>query len=373
MRLLMITRKVDQKDASPAGFTYTWVKKIGEKLEKLYVITWQESDRGDLPDNIEIISLSGSKWLKIFSIQGKLWKILSKVDGVFCHQNPEYTILSAPLTKLFRKKIVSWHTHGTVNWKLKLVNLLTDKILTASEKSCRLKNRKKIEVTGHGIDIEYFKPVILSVSEGSLTNVRKYFRIRERSFGLRPQDDIFRIVSVGRISPTKDLETLIKAISVLKNKGITDLEVQIIGGPVLKIDKKYFKALKEINRKEKMENQIKFLGLISHNQILPYLQNCDLFINLSQTGSVDKAILEAMACEVMVLTSNEAFYSIIGSSLIVKGNNPEHLAEKIKWVMDISREKRKQIGQYLRQEVVENHNLDNLVVKIINQFSLKSS
>jgi len=344
MRLLMITRKVDQKDASPAGFTYTWVKKIGEKLEKLYVITWQESDRGDLPDNIEIISLSGSKWLKIFSIQVKLLKILSKVDGVFCHQNPEYIILSAPLAKLFRKKIVSWHTHGSINWKLKLVNLLTCKILTASEKSCRLKNRKKIEVVGHGIDIEYFK------------------NSAERN------DNKFRIVSIGRISPTKDLETLIKAISVLKNKGITDLEVQIIGGPVLKIDNKYFKALKEINKKEKLEDQIKFLGLIPHKQILPYLQNCDLFINLSQTGSVDKAVLEAMACERMILTSNEAFHSIIGSSLMVKGNNTENLTQKIKWVMDISREKRKQIGQYLRQEVVENHNLDNLVVKIINQY-----
>ena len=344
MRLLMITRKVDQKDASPAGFTYTWVKKLGEKLEKLYVITWQESDKGDLPDNIEIISLFGNKWLKIFSIQVKLLKVLSKVDGVFCHQNPEYTILAVPLAKLFRKKIVSWHTHGTVNWKLKSVNLLTDKILTASEKSCRLKNRKKIEVVGHGIDVNYFKS----------SNERN--------------DNKFRIVSVGRISPTKDLETLIKAISVLKNKGITDLEVQIIGGPVLENDQKYFEALKEINKMENLENQIEFLGLIPHNQILPYLQNCDLFINLSKTGSVDKAVLEAMACEIMILTSNEAFHDIIGSSLMVKGNNIEDLAQKIKWVMDIPREKRKQIGQFLRQEVIENHNLDNLVVKIINQY-----
>jgi len=75
-----------------------------------------------------------------------------------------------------------------------------------------------------------------------------------------------------------------------------------------------------------------------------------------------------MACEKMVLTSNEAFDSIIGSSLMVKGNNIEDLVQKIEWVINLSREKRKQIGQYLRQEVVENHNLDNLVVKIINQY-----
>ncbi|MBU2472929.1 hypothetical protein KKE74_02765, partial [Patescibacteria group bacterium] len=128
MRLLMITRKVDEKDSSPAGFTYNWVKKIGEKLEKLYVITWQKSDRGNLPENIEIISLFGNKFFKIFILQFELLKILSKIDGIFCHQNPEYTILSALLAKLFRKKIVSWYAHGYIGWKLYLVNWLADKI-----------------------------------------------------------------------------------------------------------------------------------------------------------------------------------------------------------------------------------------------------
>jgi len=101
----MLTRKVDLEDASPAGFTYTWVKKIGEKLDKLYVITWQKSDRGNLPKNIEIISLPNSKFLKVFILQFKLLGILPKIDGIFCHQNPEYTILAAPLAKIFRKKI----------------------------------------------------------------------------------------------------------------------------------------------------------------------------------------------------------------------------------------------------------------------------
>jgi len=337
MKLLMITRKVDRKDASPAGFTYTWVKKIGEKLEKLYVITWQESGRGDLPENIEIVSLSRSKWLKIFSIQIKLWKILSKVDGVFCHQNPEYTILSALFAKLFRKKIVSWHTHGTVNWKLKLVNLLTDKILTASEKSCRLKNREKIEVVGHGIDIDKFRKIL-----------GNYDR------------DKFSIISVGRISLTKDYEILIKAVNDIKN-----IRVEIIGQPILKSDYKYFEKLKRLIREKRY---IKFLGPVPHNQILPYLQNCDLFINLSQTGSVDKAVLEAMACERIILTSNEAFTDIIDKDLIVKKKNPEHLAEKIKWVKDLPKEEKEKVGKELRNIVVNNHNLNNLVVKIINQF-----
>ena len=330
MKLLMITRKVDRKDASPAGFTYTWVKKIGEKLEKLYVITWQEGSRGDLPKNIEIEFLSGNKFKKIFILWIKLLKILPKVDGIFCHQNPEYTILSAPCATLFRKRLISWYTHKAVNWKLHLVNLLTNKILTASKESCRLKNRKKIEVIGHGIDIDYFKNKQAS------------------------HNDIFKIISIGRISPSKDYKTLIEAVSNIKN-----IEVEIIGGPVLKKDEEYFQNLKQF------AGNIKFLGSIPHNQILPYYQNCDLFINLSQTGSVDKAVLEAMACQRLILTSNEAFTDIIGRDLMFEEKNPQALAKKIKWLMNLSQEEKEKIGQRLRKEIVDNHNLDKLVKKIL--------
>jgi len=349
MRLLIITRKVDLKDASPAAPTYHLVEKIGKSLEKLYVITWQESDRGDLPENIEIISLSGNKWLKIFAIQIKLIKILPKVNGVFCHQNPEYTILAAPLAKLFRKKIITWYTHGSVSLRLKLVNWLTDKILTASEKSCRLENRKKIEVTGHGIDIDYF-------NEQRTTN---------------NEQKNFVILSIGRISLSKDYETLIEAVNILVKKNKTDnLKVQIIGGPALKKDKKYFDNLKQLVKDKDLGGYIKFLGPVPHSQILPYYQDCDLFINLSQTGSIDKAVLEAMACQTLVLTSNDAFIDVLKDKrLMFENKNPQDLGKKIIDLMNLSQQEKEEIGQQLREIVVKNHNLDSLVDKIITQFS----
>ena len=342
MRLLMITRKVDWQDASPAGFTYNWVKKIGQKLEKLYVITWQKSNRGDLPENIEIISLPKNKLIKMLVIQGKLLKILPKINGVFCHQNPEYTILSALWVKLFRKKIVTWYAHGYVGWKLYLVNWLTDKILTSSDKGCRLKNRKKIEVVGQGIDVDYFKK-----HEAGDKNKEK-----------------FKIVSIGRISPAKDYETLIEAVNDIKN-----IDVQIIGAPALKKDHKYFENLKQLVRDKKLENYIKFLGPVSHSQISPYYQGCDLFINLGQTGSMDKAVLEAMACEKLVLTCNEAFIDFLDDQrLIFQKKNPQDLAQKIINLINLSLEERETIGRQSRDKIVKNHNLDNLVSRIINQY-----
>jgi len=345
MKLLMITRKVDLEDSSPAGFTYNWVKKIGEKLDKLYVITWQKSNRGNLPENIEIISLPNNKFLKVFVLQFKLLKILLKVNGVFCHQNPEYTILSAFLAKIFRKKIVSWYAHGTVNWKTKLVLVLANKVITSTPKGFRI-DSPKVSVIGQGIDVELFKPV-----EKKLDH-----------------QDIFKMITVGRISPTKDYESMIKAVDCLVYNGIKNIKLTIIGGSGLREQNVYLESLKKMIILMKLKDKVKLIGEMPNEKIIPYLQESDLFINLSQTGSLDKAILEAMACGVIVLTANESCNDILPRELLVLDSHPKELSEKIKMIIDMPIEKRKEYIKILRQEVVKNHNLNQLAVKIIAQF-----
>ncbi len=341
----MITRKVDQDD-SLAGFTYDWVKKIGEQLEKLIVITWQKSDKAGLSENIELISLPENKIKKLLVLKFQLLKILPRVDGVFCHMNPEYTILSAPIAKIFRKKVVSWYTHRAVTLRRRLVELLANKIITASDKSFREPwFKSKVEVLGHGIDINLFRPL----SE-------------------REKQNVMRLISVGRISPTKDYESMIKAIDILANQGITNIKLNIVGGAGLPGQNIYFDNLKQMAKNMGLADRVEFLGEISHPEIPRYLQHSDVFINLSGTGSVDKAVLEAMACGCVVLTSNEAFAEILPSELMVEKDNPKKLAEKIKWVMELPQEKVISLKQQLRQQVVQNHNLDNLVKKIIEQF-----
>ena len=70
-----------------------------------------------------------------------------------------------------------------------------------------------------------------------------------------------------------------------------------------------------------------------------------------------------------VLTSNEVFKDILPSELMVEKDNPSQLAEKIKWVVNLSDNDEIAMRKKLEQEVRNNHNLDNLVLKIINQFA----
>ena len=358
MKLLIITQKVDINDDN-LGFFHRWLEKLASRVEKLYVICLAEGEH-HLPRNTTVYSLGKergySKISQLFRLQKFLFKNLPETDGVFVHMCPIYAVASWPLVKIFKKRMILWFLHRNVNWKLKLAEKCVDRILTASEESCRLKNRKKIEVVGHGIDIDFFKPL-----PGAKYQI----------------SDNFRIISVSRISPIKNLPTLIKTVSILVNKkNIKDIEIKIIGTPLGKDEEEYKKELKEDVDKlykltptgEKPPGRINFLGGKPHRKMAEIYQQNDLLINLSPTGGMDKVVLEAMACAIPVLVSNRTFKEDFGNyadALIFQERDPQDLAQKI---LDLRNADIVAIGDYLRKQVVRRHNLDNLIVKIIAEF-----
>lgn len=346
MKLLIITQKVNINDDN-LGFFHRWLEKLAGKTEKLSVACLSLGEY-HLPPNVTVYSLGKekgySKIRQFIRLQKFLLKNLPKTDGVFVHMCPIYVVLSWPLAKIFRKKMILWFLHRNVSWKLKLAEKCVVKILTASEETCRLKNRKKIELTGHGIDTEFFRP-------GDSVKAGK----------------VFKILFVGRISPIKNLDTLIESIDILANqKNIKDIEVKIIGSPLENYEKEYFEKLKRSIEEKKLTEYIEFLGGKPQREIVKFYQESDLLVNLSPTGGIDKTVLEAMACSISVLVSNQAFRKIFPeewqNALIFREKNADDLVEKI---INL-KENKKDIN--LRETVVKYHNLDNLTDKIISKF-----
>jgi glycosyltransferase involved in cell wall biosynthesis len=275
---------------------------------------------------------------------------------------PIYSVLIAPWCRLFSKRLIQWYTHSSVDFRLKLANLVVDNFVTASKESFRLKTKKPVKILGHGIDTAHFAPQ----SEQS----SKFIDLAKRSGAGKIQNSksIFNIISIGRISPTKDYESMIKAIYELKGEGFKNIQLTIIGNVGLKSQESYLESLKQMVKKMNLQPQVKFLGAIPNLETPPYLQKSDLFINLSGTGSLDKAPLEAMACQVLVLTSNQAFKSILPEALIVVKDQPDKLAQKIKYIINLSVRQKSELQKRLRRIVVENHNLDKLIGKIIRLY-----
>jgi len=344
MKLLIITQKVDINDDNLGSF-HSWLEKLAEKAD-IFVIG-NYVGKYDLPENVKVFSLGKEigvgRLVKIFKYQWFLLKLLPRVNGVFFHMCPEYVLGAHLLPKIFRKKTLLWYTHKSVNWKLKLAEKLVDKIFTASKESFRLPS-KKVEITGHGIDVNKFK------SQKS-----------------KVKSDKFTIITVGRIAEIKNLHLLIEVAEILKNKGFSaqggsasGWEIKIAGAPILKDDKTYFEKLKNLIKEKKLDDIVEFVGPIPNKYIAEFYQSGDLFINLSDTGSLDKAVLEAMACGLKILTSNEAFKDILPEENFTK-NEPKAVAEKIENLAKSPNMNKDKFIDY----VSANHGIDNLVKKII--------
>ena len=336
---MIITQKVDINDDN-LGFFHSWLEKMAEKADIFVIANYV--GQYDLPSNVKVFSLGKEigvgKLVKIFKYQWFLLKLLPRVNGVFFHMCPEYVLGAHLWPKIFRKKTLLWYTHKSVNWKLRLAEKLIDKIFTASKESFRLPS-KKLEITGHGIDLDKFKPAETE-KDGSK----------------------FKIISVGRISPVKNYEIMINTAEILKNKNF-NFEIKVAGAPILESDKIYFEKLKNLIQEKELENIVEFVGPIPNKYIAEFYQSGDLFINLSDTGSLDKAVLEAMACGLKILTSNEAFKDILPEENFTK-NEPKAVAEKIENLSKSPNMNKDKFIDYMSA----NHGLDNLAERIVTFF-----
>lgn len=344
MRLLIVTQKVDVND-SILGFFVRWIGEFAKHAESVIVIALYVGEY-DLPENVRVLSLGkedGASRLKyITRFYSYIWKERKNYDLVFVHMNQIYIILGGLLWRIVGKKINLWYAHGSVSTSLWIATLLTHNVFTSTESGFRLKSKKK-NVIGQGIDVNFFKP------------------------GIKKEKEFFQIISVGRISPVKDYETTIEAIEILHKKGLK-IKLNIIGGVGIVSQEDYLNKLKNLVTSKRLDNVVEFVGPVANSNILQFLQESDLYINTSHTGSLDKTILEAMSVEVPILTCNEALKEVLGEytdRLMCSSKDSRCFAERVEDIMKMSSAEKVVLGQNLRKIVIVDHSLNNFVKKII--------
>ena len=330
MKLLIITQKVEAFDSN-LGFFISWIKKFSERAEVTVIAN--EVGLHDL-EGIPVFSLGkekgASRLVRLFRYRKLLFKLLPNVDGIFFHMCPEYVLAAKLLPKLFGKKSILWYTHKEVSVRLRIASWLVDKIYTASKESCRLRS-KKIVVAGHGIDTELF-------------------------FENPPVTGKLRLLSVGRIAPAKDLDTLIRGFFLFKEK-YPDATLTLVGDAITQADQVYEEEMIVLG------NRSLFSGPVPYDTLPSVYRDNTIFVHASRTGSLDKAVLEALAVGLPVFTSSEAFSENIPGVTKFEAGNPKDLAKKILVAFE-----RGELGynEKGREWVLENHNLNNLIKKIVD-------
>jgi len=344
MKLLIITQKIDIND-DLLGFMHGWVSELARHCEKITVIALGVGEY-DLPANVKVLSLGKENGRSKIKYLWRFYKYIigerKNYDTVFVHMNPEYVVLGGWFWKLLRKKISLWYAHGFVPLSLKIAEKFVDIIFSSTKTGCRLVS-PKIKTVGQGVDLNKFKP------------------------GNKKANKKFQLLALGRISPIKDYETLINAAERLIKNDSINLDVKIIGGPATKSDKKYFEKLKKEVSDRELNDGIRFLGPAPFRGVERFFAEADLMVNPSLTGSLDKTMVEAMACGVPVLSCNESLREILNNELLLfaKGDSYE-LSQKIKIFFEMDSNTREAIGLQLRSIVEQEHSQEKLINKIVN-------
>lgn len=351
MKLLIITQKYDINDSNLGAFNIWW-DKIAQKTDKIYILALEKHSEARSP-NMAVFSMGKEKGLgkmgRLFYFYKNLFKILQETDIVFIHMIPLYLILAWLPAKIFGNKIVMWYAGVTMNNWVRIAVWLSDKSLTSQEGALRTKSKKRL-IIGHGIDTEKFQ-----ITNNKLQSDRE-----------------ITILSVGRITPSKGHDLVIKAIAELIKNGYK-LKLKIIGGVIQSYHQDYLNKLKKMIKELKIEENVEFIGKVDYDQMPGYYNQAQILIDAVPAGGFDKVILEAMASGVVPLTSNEyikpVFSEDFQEKLFFSEGDCGELELKLKFAIEKRLWENEELVLKLRNVVVENYNLNSFIDKLLHTFN----
>ena len=326
MKLLIVTQAVDEEHPI-LGFFCRWITEFAVHCEHVHVICLQ-AGKHSLPANVSVYSLGKeagvSRLTYLWRFYTNIWQLRHEYDNVFVHMNQVYVILGAPFWRAWGKSIGLWYMHGSVSFSLRIAEKLTHTIFTGSPESFRLES-KKVQVTGHGIDTTHFTPDLL-VSKS------------------------LDLITVGRITEAKNLTALIDALAELPDTTIT---FTIVGAAVTQGEQDYEAKLRAHITAKQLTDRVVFKGKVPQTQLPTVLNQARVFVTTAQNGSLDKAVLEAMACGLPVVSMAPGTQSLPLSGCQVDSISlmTEQLGEVLK------AEKPENYAEY----ILKNHSLTTLV------------
>lgn len=278
MKLLITTQTVDRDDPV-LGFFVRWIEAFAKHCEQITVLCLR-AGAYELPPHVTVIPLGGTRLSRIYGVVRESIARRSEYDRVFVHMNPEYVLAGGWLWRLLRKRVALWYTHKSVDRKLRIATFFANIVFTASKESFRLTS-SKVRIMGHGIDTDFFTPDP---------------RV--------PRGDW--LLSVGRLMPSKRHDLAIREAA---REG---RELRVAGaGP----ERERLAALARLRGAD-----VRFLGPLTQHQLRDEYRSARVLIHTSETGSLDKVVLEAAACGCPVSSSDPA--------IAVLPLSPEYVRER---------------------------------------------
>ena len=318
-RLIFLTQSVDPEHPVLAA-TIPKIRALAERVDELVVLA-QAGDGGGLPGNVEVKTFGApSRVQRVWRFERELARALP-AGAVVAHMIPAYVVLAAPLVRPRRTPLLLWYTHWNASTTLRAAERLATAIVSVDKRSFPLASLK-VRPIGHGIDVNEFA-------------------CTERTGG----PDL-RALVLGRYSPAKGIETILRAIE------------QVEGADVLL----HGVALNEVERRHRADLErlgVPLGGAVPRAQVPDLFARSDVLINNMEAGAPDKVVYEAAAACLPVLASNPVFDELFdGYPLLFERDSPESLAERLRWFAGLDEGERAEIGRTLRERVAQRHSVE---------------
>lgn len=352
MNLLLLNLGMDASHTA-LGFTTSWTNALARRSEHVSVIT-MFTGRMALEPNVTVHSLGKERGFseprRLAEFYRALFRILRErpIDACFAHMAPLFAALFAPIGKVRRIPILLWYAHASVPKTLRVAHFAADRCVTPTADSFRLPS-DKLRLLGHGIDTQVFQPPEVPGPDYEAT-----------------------AISIGRLGRVKRVEEIMAAVALARQELEAELRLEITGGPITEADRDYVELLHREAGSLGIEDAVDFAGPVPFDQIPARYHRGSLFLSVSGTGSLDKAVLEAMASGCIPISRNESFARLAsehGLEHLVPGPGPEGLADAIVAARRLPPAEREELRARLRGIVETEHSLSTLADNLIAELS----
>lgn len=144
---------------------------------------------------------------------------------------------------------------------------------------------------------------------------------------------------------------VLKVIRNLKRKNIV-INYWLIGGGNQK-------KLKQLAHKYDIENNLKFIGAVPHENVFSYLQLIDIYVQPSLSEGMPRALIEAMSCSCPCLGSDVGgIPELLTKQCIFKSGKIKDLEKKLLWLNNTANLITESVNNYKRSKEFRTDVLD---------------
>jgi glycosyltransferase involved in cell wall biosynthesis len=332
VKLVFVTQQVDPAHPALAA-TVPKLRALAELVDEVVVLADGVVEEA-LPANCRVRTFrAATRTGRGLRFESALARELPGLRGgaVVAHMCPIYAVLAAPLVRPLRVPLVLWFTHWRASRLLRAAERGSTAVASVDERSFPLSSRK-LHAIGHGIDLAEFPCAPAREDDGGL-----------------------RLLALGRYSPAKGLDVVLRAVAAVGE----DVRLDVHGPALSAEERAHRNALERLTEELPLDRRVALGDAVRRAEVPRLLATHDALVNNMRAGAPDKVVYEAAAGCRPALASNPVFDSLLDPPQRFVRDDPGTLADAIRALAALGHDERAALGRRLRERVEAGHSVQS--------------